>query len=154
MALKMALLILGVLLFLTVASTEQNSLSTVLGLGKVGLDGLGDFIESTGKWTHFRFRKKNFPKYRKWTKIGKWFYCTWQIQFIRHKCSKLFHFSQSDKKIIQRGHWHTEEWFKTNGNKQHQRTWSTIQEVLFKRAYNTYFHFLIVLHFRVRVWPQ
>ena len=68
------------------------------------------------------------------------FYCTWRIQFIRYKCSKLFHFSQSDKKIIQRGHWHTEEWRKTNGNKQHQRTGSTIQEVLFKRVYNAYFH--------------
>ena len=49
MALKMALPILGVLLLLTVSFTEQNSSSTVLGLGKVGLDGLGDFIESTGK---------------------------------------------------------------------------------------------------------
>ena len=58
MALEMALPILGVLLLLTVSPTEQNSLSTIWGLGKVGLAGLGDFIESTGKCTHFRFRKK------------------------------------------------------------------------------------------------
>ena len=49
MVLKMALPILGVLLLLTVSSTEENSLPTILGLEKVGLDEFGEFIDSTGK---------------------------------------------------------------------------------------------------------
>ena len=49
MALKMALPILMVLLLLTVSSMEENSLPTILGLEKVGLDELDEFIDSTGK---------------------------------------------------------------------------------------------------------
>ena len=49
MVLKMVLPILRVLLLLTVSSTEEKSLPTILGLEKVGLDELGELIDSTGK---------------------------------------------------------------------------------------------------------